>query len=113
MIGLGDGVPLYVATAPVDFRRGVFSLTLYAQEELGLDPRWDGVVVFRSKRPGHLKLLHWDGSGMVLVTKWLEAGGFVLPPVVAGVMRMSRPQLAALFDGCDWRALRRRAGGRR
>ena len=41
MIGFGDGVPLYVATVPVDFRRGVFSLTLYAQEELGLDPRSD------------------------------------------------------------------------
>ena len=46
MIGLGDGVPFYVATVPVDFRRGVFSLTLYAQEELGLETRARTVLLY-------------------------------------------------------------------
>ena len=31
------------------------------------------------KRMDRVKLLAWDGSGMVLVTKWLHQGRFTLP----------------------------------
>jgi transposase len=41
-------------------------------------PHCGDVFVFRSKRSERIKLLAWDGSGMVLVTKWLEEGRFAL-----------------------------------
>jgi transposase len=52
-----------------------------------------------------LKLLHWDGSGMILATKWLEGGKFAWPPVQDGVMKLTRAQMTLLLGGMDWRRL--------
>jgi hypothetical protein len=46
-----------------------------------------------------IKLLVYDGTGLVLIWKRLEGGTFKWPPVSDGVMRLSGAQLAALFDG--------------
>lgn len=62
--------------------------------------------IFRSKRADRIKLLVWDQTGMVLVHKRLEGGKFVWPQVQDGVMRVSSAQLAALFEGLDWRLVR-------
>ena len=53
-----------------------------------------------------VKLLVWDQTGMVLVHKRLEGGKFVWPQMRDGVMRISSAQLAALFEGLDWRLVR-------
>jgi transposase len=37
--------------------------------------------------------------------KRLEGGTFKWPPISDGVMRLSGAQLAALFDGLDWRRM--------
>jgi transposase len=64
----------------------------------------DGSLVLpaRAKRADRVKLLFWDGSGLVLVTKRLEEGAFKWPPIMDGVMRLSPAQLAALIEGLDW-----------
>jgi hypothetical protein len=49
-----------------------------------------------------LKLLAWDGSGMVLVTKWLHQGRFTWPPIRDGVVHLSATQLTMLLDGLEW-----------
>jgi transposase len=49
-----------------------------------------------------VKLLAWDGSGMVLVTKWLEEGRFAWPPICDGVVSLTATQLSMLVDGLDW-----------
>src|SRR3982751_1525037 len=67
-------------------------------------PRSDeGVaVVFRAKRADRVKIVVWDGSGLVLYWKRLEGSAFKWPPVVDGVMRMNAAQLSALLAGMDW-----------
>jgi transposase len=52
-----------------------------------------------------VKVLVWDTSGLVLVWKRMQRGGFVWPPVTDGVVRLSAAQFAALFDGLDWMRL--------
>ena len=70
---------------------------------LGGQPYSGDVFVFRSKRTDRLKLLVFDGSGLVLATKWLEEGGFAWPPVRAGTMRVTGAQLAMLIEGLsEW-----------
>lgn len=39
---------------------------------------------------------------MVLVTKWMQQGGFTWPPTRDGVAHMSATQLAMLLDGLNW-----------
>ena len=114
MIAPGEPVRVYVATRPVDFRKGHDGLAAAVQEMFGLDPFNGAAFVFRSKRADRIKacpgprsgVLVWDRTGLVLVHKRLEGGKFVWPQVQDGVMRLSAAQFAALFEGLDWRLVR-------
>jgi transposase len=105
MIRVPAGIRVLVATKPVDFRRGADSLAALVREQLKHDPFSGTIFIFRSKRADRLKLLAWDGSGLVLLWKRLEHGAFRWPPISDGVMRLSASQLAALVDGLDWARL--------
>jgi transposase len=50
-----------------------------------------------------VKMLVYDGTGVVLIWKRLEGARFKWPAMSDGVMRLSGAQLAALFEGLDWR----------
>ena len=102
MIAVAAGMRGLVATKPVDFRKGADGLVALVREALGHDPFAGTIFVFRSKRADRLKILVWDGSGLVLVWKRLENGAFRWPPISDGVMRLTASQLAALVDGMDW-----------
>jgi transposase len=102
MITIPTGVRIMLATRPVDFRRGAHSLAALAAASLGQDP-FDGVlIVFRAKRADRVKILLWDGSGLVLIWKQIQSGAFRWPPIVDGVMKLTSVEYAALFDGLDW-----------
>ena len=103
MITPAAGARVLLAARPVDFRKGAHSLAALAAEVLGADPFSGAVLVFRSRRADRVKILVWDGSGLVLVWKQLEGGAFRWPPVVDGVVRLTPVEFAALFDGIDWR----------
>jgi transposase len=103
MIAPPAGSRILLATKPVDFRKGAHGLAALAAEMLGADPFSGAVLVFRSRRADRIKILVWDGSGLVLVWKQLEGGAFRWPPIVDGVLRLTPVEFAALFDGIDWR----------
>lgn len=92
-----------VATTPVDFRKGADGLAALVREMLDADPFSGVVYVFRAKRADRVKLLYWDGTGVVLLAKRLEDGKFCWPGVRDGVMRLSAAQLQALLEGLDWK----------
>ena len=102
MIVPGSAPRIVVATRPVDFRKGHDALAALVEHELGLDPFSGVVVVFRPKRLDRIKVLWWDGTGLVLASKRLEQGRFAWPSVRDGVIRLSRAQFEALFEGLDW-----------
>jgi transposase len=106
MIAPPAGARILLATKPVDFRKGAHSLAGLAAEVLDAEPFSGAVLVFRSRRADRVKILVWDGSGLVLIWKQLEANTFRWPPVVDGVLRLSAVEFAALFDGIDWRRVR-------
>lgn len=103
MIGLPSGVRILLARRPVDFRKGAHGLAALAAEVLREDPFSGMVLVFRSRRADRVKILVWDGSGLVLIWKQLEGGAFRWPSIVDGVVRLTEVEFMALFDGIDWR----------
>ena len=103
MIGPSGTVRVMVATKPVDFRKGAEGLAALVRETMHTDPFSGVVYVFRAKRADRVKLIFWDGTGVVLVAKRLEDGEFRWPRVQDGVMRLSAAQLQALLEGLDWR----------
>ena len=92
-----------VATRPVDFRKGADGLAALVRETMGADPFCGAVYVFRAKRADRVKLIFWDGTGVVLVSKRLEGGEFRWPKVQDGALHLSAAQLSALLEGLDWR----------
>jgi len=103
MISFGSQRRVFVSTRPVDFRKGVHGLVALVAESLKSNPYCGDVFVFRAKRNDRLKLLLFDGSGMVLATKWMEEGGFAWPPIDDGAMALTPQQFVMLFDGfAEW-----------
>ena len=112
MIRPSGAVRVMLATRPVDFRRGMDGLAALVRDAMGAAPLSGTVYVFRSKRPDRVKLLVWDGSGLVLATKRLEASQFYWPKIEDGVIWLSAAQLAALVEGLNWKRVHAaRAGG--
>ena len=99
---------LMATRVPVDFRKGMDQglAALARGESLGSDPYSGVIYVFRAKRADRVKLLLWDGSGLVLVAKRLEKSSFRWPRIADGVMRLTSSQLSALLDGLDWTRVR-------
>jgi transposase len=102
VIPLGAERKIVVASKPVDFRKSINGLAALVAEALRADPYCGTVFVFRSKRKDRIKWLVWDGSGMILATKWLESGGFTWPPVSDGAVYLSPAQMVMLLNGLDW-----------
>jgi transposase len=105
---------IYIATKPVDFRKGLDGLAALVKEVLKLDPFCGAAFIFRARSADRLKILIWDGSGLILILiliyKRLDDAKFCWPRIEDGVMRLSPAQASALFEGLDWarvRAVRR------
>lgn len=102
MIGPSGAVRVMLATRPVDFRKGMDGLAALVRDAMGADPFSGTIYAFRSKRADRIKIVFWDGTGVVLVAKRLEAGAFRWPKVGDGVVRLSAAEFQALFEGLDW-----------
>lgn len=96
-------VRIMVATKPIDFRKGHDGLAALVKNELHKDPFTGTIFVFRSRRADRLKLVYWDGTGLVMAYKRLEEHTFTWPAIKDGVMNLGHAQFEALFSGLDWR----------
>ena len=105
MIAVPPGVRILLAARPVDFRKGMDGLAALVQQALRTDPFRGDVFIFRPRRTDRVKILVYDGTGLVLYSKRLEAGRFTWPSPAEGVVRLSAAQLATLLEGLPWHRL--------
>ncbi len=80
---IAHGLPIYVALEPVDMRLGIERLGALVRERMYAEPRSKALFVFVSKRGHSMKVLTWDGTGMIVIHKKLDAGKFELPRATA------------------------------
>lgn len=76
---IASGIPIYVSLERVDLRLGYERLGGWVREHLAMEPRSRALFVFVGKRGHTMKVLSWDGTGVVLLTKRLDCGRFELP----------------------------------
>lgn len=107
------GVEIFMAIQPIDLRWGFDRLAGLVGAHLERDARSGALFVFFGKRRGCLKVLFYDGTGLCLFYKRLDAGTFRLPPVPEGTTTLAIEErvLDDLLDGVDLDppALKRRA----
>ena len=68
---IASGVKVYLASQPVDFRKGPDGL-LSLVRDVGADPFNGALYVFRAKRADKIKIVWFDGTGVCLFSKRLE-----------------------------------------
>lgn len=116
MLTISGSLRILVATEPVDFRKSHDGLAALVRQVLGEDPLSGSLFVFANKRADRLKLLYWDGDGLALWHKRLEAGTFRMPRPAEGEasrLRISAVDLAMILSGIDLADVRRRKRYRR
>ncbi len=94
-----------MATKPVDFRKGHDGLAAPVKNEPRKNRHRDGICLPR-QRADRLKLLYWDGTGLVMNFKRLEETTLTRPASRDGLMSFNHAQFEALFAGLDWRKVK-------
>lgn len=106
MLTLPSSVRIYVATRPVDLRRGFDGLAGAVRHVLHQDPLSGHVFAFLNRRMDRAKLLVWSPSGFWLLFKRLERGRFhlpVTPSADAAHICVEAAELASMLEGIDLR----------
>ena len=115
MLQLTPQSRLFVATEPVDCRKGIDSLTAVCRQRLGANPLEGAVYVLRNRAGTALTLLLYDGQGSWLMMKrrsqgrlaWWPASADARGPLAARELLMvlwnGHPERAQLAQ--DWRCL--------
>jgi transposase len=103
MIGLPAHTRVWIAAGHTDMRKGFNGLAALVQTTLADNPYSGHVFVFRGRRGHILKVLWFDGQGLLLLTKRLEKGRFVWPQATSGSVSLTSAPLSMLLEGIDWR----------
>jgi transposase len=110
VLSLPPSVRLFMATQPVDGRKGVDSLMVLVREELRHDPLSGHLFIFFSRRCDRVRVVYWDRNGFAMWTKRLQRGRF--RPIFAegrlDATAIEAAQLALIVEGIDLAGARHR-----
>lgn len=94
-----EGVRVWVATQPVDMRKGFDGLAEVVRAFLGHDPLSGSLFVFRNRSAQRVKILWYDRDGLAIYYKRLDRGTFPFPAGDARAMAIDGAQLLRLLSG--------------
>jgi transposase len=113
MLQLTPQSRIFLALAPVDFRKGIDGLAAVCRQSFAQNPLEGALYVFRNRAGTALKLLYFDGQGYWLCLKRFSAGRLRWWPRAGGTtVRLAARELQVLLgNGCpdqaamaeDWR----------
>lgn len=109
MLSIPSALKIYLATAPVDFRKSHDGLAAIALQALKEDPLSGGLFVFTNKRADRVKLLYWDSDGYALWYKRLEQGTFRFPKPEGDShkLSLSAADFQMILSGVDLSSVKR------
>jgi len=111
MLSLPPSVRLFLATQPVDGRKGVDSLMALVRDIFELDPLSGHLFVFFSERCDRIRIVYWDRNGFAMWQKRLERGRFrpaFSPDGTLAPSAIEAAELALIVEGIDLKGARRR-----
>lgn len=96
---------IWLALGVSDLRGGIDVLLAQVVRGFALGAQAHHAYVFANRRADRLKVLVFDGDGMWLCTRRLQAGGFEWPGEDSGSLALSREQFNWLVAGLPWQRL--------
>src|SRR5437870_1556086 len=74
MLQISPQSKIFLATVPIDFRRGIDGLVAACKQVLSMDPFQGQLFLFRNRRRNSIKILCFDGQGFWLCLKRFSQG---------------------------------------
>jgi transposase len=109
MLSLPPSVRLFVATQPVDGRKGADSLMVLVRDVFQHDPLGGHLFIFFSRRYDRVRIVYWDRNGFAMWTKRLERGRFRPAFNTDGVLvAVEAAELALIVEGIELAGARKR-----
>jgi len=96
---------IWLALGVSDLRGGIDVLLAQVVRGFNGGAQPHHAYVFANRRADRLKVLVYDGVGMWLCTRRLQAGGFAWPGDAAGSMTLTSAQFDWLVAGLPWQRL--------
>lgn len=102
MLSFNGRTKVFAATKPVDLRMSYDTLFAYCRDHIKKDPLSGHVFLFLNKNRDRLKVIFWDGTGLVLICKRLEEGRFTkLNSMLGDTVQITASEFALLLEGSD------------
>lgn len=105
------GVEVFVGLDPIDLRWGFDRLSGVVLDKLGRNARSGALFVFFGRHKAAVKVLFFDGSGLCVFYKRLDAGTFRIPPAAVdgdAARQIDERALDDLLGGIDLEPARTR-----
>ena len=101
MISASPKHKVFLAIDPIDFRKGIDSISSLCRNKYHQSPQDGHYFIFRNKRKTDIKLIYYDSQGYCLFQKRLSTGKFKYwPTTAAPVIKLTPVQLQGLlFNG--------------
>jgi len=98
MISLPGDREIFLYMDPTDMRKSFHGLCKLVYQHDG-SPDDGGYYVFVNRPQTHVKIMFWDGDGMVIYYKRLTQGTFLMPKLQGDKVCLDRRQLTLLMEG--------------
>ena len=102
MISFNRRTKIFVCREPTDMRASYDTLFSKAKVVLNQDPFSGHLFLFINSRRTSIKCLHYDGTGLVIISKRMERGLFSrINPMYRGEIVLTPAEYALFFEGAD------------
>jgi len=103
MLTLTRAVRVFAYAAAVDMRKGFDGLSALVEQQLGGQLLKGDVFLFVGRCRRRAKVLYFDGTGLVLLTKRLLKGRFARPWPQEGAcsVELTVAELSLFLEGCE------------
>tara|TARA_B100001059_G_scaffold88435_1_gene86922 strand:- start:1631 stop:1960 length:330 start_codon:yes stop_codon:yes gene_type:complete len=106
VISINSDARIFVFTGITDMRKGFNGLCGLVRK-FAEDPVDGSFYVFSNRHRDRLKILYWDGDGLILWYKQLQKGLFDIAQSADGTVQMKRRQLLMILEGVEPLRIRR------
>ena len=96
---------IWLALGASDLRGGIDSLLALVLRSFADGVQPHHAYVFANRRADRLKVLLYDGAGVWLCTRWLQAGSFAWSLEASAKFDLTREQFDWLVAGLPWQKL--------
>ena len=96
---------IWLALGASDLRGGIDKLLAQVVRSFALGAQAHHAYVFANRRADRIKVLVYDGAGLWLCARRLQAGGFAWPRQACGSIELTREQFDWLVAGLPWQRL--------